>query len=703
MRRSPTITALATVFAMTACANPARTPRTSSPAPIASPATDPAPAAAPDREVRTSVLRGIDRPPGPAQTSAAPPRPRPGDISLNFAGADVQAVARAVLGDILGLQYVVAPELRAPITLVTERPVARADVLPLLEEALRVAGLAIVPQGQVYAIVAVDQARAQAQVDDGGLTGFATETITLQFIGAAEFQRLLGPVLPNVVVQTAGAGNAVVIAGTTGQRAAVRDLVRQFDVNWLRNMSFALFVPQRTDSRLIVPELDRLLNSEGAPTRGLVKLIAMEKLNGILAVTGQSQYIDDVRRWVEILDREGENNEARLFVYRVQNGRARDLARVLSGAFGSGGDGAGDDRSDGDATVEPSDEASTSRGNAERRRDPAGERPLPDPQNSTGEAPQAAGGRASSIQIATGAITANITSDETNNAIVVFTTPRDYAVIEDALRKLDILPFQVMVEAAIAEVTLNDTLRYGVQWLFDDLGRVDASLTEGNSAIPTRIFPGFSAVYAKAGSITATLNALENLTKVNVVSAPKLMVLNNQTASLQVGDQVPIATGSAVSVENPDAPIVNAIEYKDTGIILKVTPRVNSSGLVLLDVAQEVSDVVETSSSDIDSPTISTRRVATSIAVQDGQVIALGGLIRLQKTVGRNGLPILSRIPILGGLLFGNTTNRDIKTELVVLLRPRVVRSANESRAVTDELLDKLRGLRPLLGDAPIP
>ncbi len=664
------------------------------PPPSPSPAAEPAAAIPPavvaedDRTVRATILSGQEPQPLATERRATPPASRPGDVSLNFVGADVHAVAKAVLGDILMLQYVVSPDARGTVTLATERPVARADVLPLLEEALRASNLAIVPQGKIYAIIPVSAAVAQAGPGSAGTSGFATETISLRFISAAQFKRLVDPVLPNVVIQTADSGNSIVVAGTSGQRASVRDFVTKFDVNWLRGMSFALFVPQRTASAIIVPELDRVLNADNSPTKGLVRLIAMERINGILAVSQQQQYIEDVRRWIEILDREGENNQTRLFVYPVQNGRAVDLAAVLVNAFGKGAD------RDGEEAGEARDDTATPPAPPARRNGAP-----PSTNGATTDAPR---GKATSVRLASGGLDATITADETNNAIVVFTTPSDYAVIEDALRKLDILPNQVLIEAAIAEVTLNDTVRYGVQWLFEDLGRVTASLTQGVTSVPTQRFPGLSVLYAKPGSITATLNALENLTKIKVVSAPKLMVLNNQTASLQVGDQVPVATGSAVSVQNPDAPIVNAIEYKDTGIILKITPRVNNSGLVLLDVAQEVSDVTETTTSQIDSPTISTRRVATSVAVQDGQVIALGGLIRRQQTSGHDGLPILGRIPILGGL-FSDKTERDNRTELLILLRPRVVSSKADGDAVTDELRAKLQSLSKLLerGDVP--
>ena len=672
----------------------------------AAPSAAPPPAAAPaDESVRATIVPGVSQP-SPAIGQPVT-RLRSGDVSLNFPGADVQVVAKTVLGDLLGLQFTIPPELHTPVTVVTQRPIARADVFRLFESALASADLAVTPRGGVYAILPLEQARGQAPVVGGDTPGFATEVIQLKFVSAEELRRLIDPILPNVITQADTARNTLAVSGTSGQRASIRDLVRQFDVDWLRNTSFALFVPQRTDSRLIVPELDKLINANGSPTRGLVRLIAMDRLNGILAISTQRQYLDDVRRWVELLDREGQSSERRIFVYRVQNGRSADLARVLASAFGRGGSTASSDTGrNGHANAQgggPHDDLGSPSGAGPGQ--PNGSNPPADASNAQASQTSAASSSAPvSIDIQTDDLRAKISSDENNNAIVVYATPRDYAVVEDALRKLDLAPSQVMIEAAIVEVTLTDQLQYGVQWQLGN-GTSTAALaqgaTTGLSVVPTTLAQGFNYFYSHS-SIAATLNALETLTKINVVSAPKLMVLNNQTASLQVGEQVPTLSETSTSTIGTNAPVVNSIDYRDTGIILKITPRVNSGGVVLLDLSQEVSAVEPTTNPQINSPTFSTRKVATSVAVQDGEVIALGGLISNSVTDTKSGLPFLSHIKILSNL-FGSTNNLSAKTELIVLLRPRVVRSVDDGRALTDELRDKLQALRPLLPSSAIP
>ena len=296
-----------------------------------------------------------------------------------------------------------------------------------------------------------------------------------------------------------------------------------------------------------------------------------------------------------------------------------------------------------------------------------------------------------------------MTADETNNAIIVLGTPRDYATIEDALRKLDIPPLQVLIEAAITEVSLTDELRYGVQWNYLN-GSSQVGYSEGGTPQPTQVYPGFSFFYG-GSSINATLNALQQRTNIKVVSAPKLLVLNNQSAALQVGDQVPISTGSATNLVGNTNAVVNSIEYKDTGVILKITPRVNASGVVQLDVSQEVSQVNTTaasSSTQRQSPTISTRRIATTVAVRDGEVIALGGLFSSTKNFGKNGIPFLSQIPVIGGL-FGTQQNTERRTELIVLLKPHVIETTDDARAATEELRSKIRTLEPFKSSGKIP
>lgn len=657
------------------------------PVPIAMPQPSPlAQEAMEASDVRATIVGGeAPVPPLPRVAQAAP---RPGDIAFNFPSADVNVVAKSVLGDVLRKGYAIAPGVTTQMTFVTPGKVARDSVLGLFETALKNAGLALTPAASGYLIQPVSAAQARAPVEPNAI-GYGSEVLSLQFINGDELKKLLDSVLPGVVTATDATRNVITIAGTTGQRQSARDLIAQFDVNWLRNMSFALLIPQRTDSRLIVPELEKLINAADSPTRGLVRLIQMERLNGILAISAQRQYLEDVRRWIDILDREGENNEAKLFVYRVQNGRARDLAKTLNAAFGGGN--AADSNGPADPLAVQNDLNTTQ--NAPR---PVAQVQSPGP---SGTMPRDGGSGTGQGQ-PVNSFTGRISTDEVNNAVIVFGTPRDYAVVEDAMRKLDVPPTQVLIEAAITEVALTGDLSYGVDWNFIQ-GNSTFVSGAGSPALPSANTTGF-AYFLRTSDISATLRALESRTNIKVISAPKLLVLNNQTAALQVGNQVPIQTQQQQAVGTGNGNIVNSIEYRDTGVILRVTPRVNASGMVLLDISQEVSSVTSLSTGGIQSPTISTRRIATTVAVQDGQVLGLGGLFSDSKTNGTSGLPVLSRIPILGSL-FGRATGNQDRRELIILIKPQIVRTPDDGRAITEELRAKLKTLEPFRTEGRIP
>lgn len=287
---------------------------------------------------------------------------------------------------------------------------------------------------------------------------------------------------------------------------------------------------------------------------------------------------------------------------------------------------------------------------------------------------------------------ARVIADDNTNSLVIRASPPDLRRIQAALEQLDIVPLQVLIEATIAEVTLRDELRYGVEWFFR-FGGQETMLDLAAAGIAPEV-PSFSAVFTSSDDVRLIIEALESVSDVNVVSSPQLMVLDNQTAQLQVGDEVPIVTRQSQGTEADDL-LVASIEQRQTGVILNVTPRVNASGLVRMEIEQEVSDVVPTTTSGINSPTISQRRVASTVAIQSGETVALGGLIRDTDRTEQDGVPGLGRVPVLGWL-FGRTAEQDERTELLVLITPRVVRSQEQARAVTDELRRRLRGLEGL-------
>jgi general secretion pathway protein D len=621
-----------------------------------------------------------------------------GDITLNFINADVKDVAKAILGDYLKLNYEIGSGVQGTVTIQTSQPLARSKVLPILDQTLRLSGVALVFQNNIYKLVAAADAPHEAGAISMGASasttpGYGIEVAPVHYISATEMQKLLEPLAPSqAIVHVDTARNVLIIEGTQEERQALLADIALFDADWLSGMSFALYTPNYMDAGELTKELTQILGGLESPIGTIVKLVPIERLNAVLAISPQVKYLDQLKAWVARLDRPGQGSDKHIFVYHVQHGRASDLAGTLAQAlFGHSGSGAG---MQSHSSPPPPDilsapgQGGSSTPTAPAA--PAAAAPASSPASATS---QFSGTLPGESQSALGPV--NITSDEANNALVIVASPQQYAAIQNALAQLDTAPLQVLLEAAIAEVTLTNNISYGVQYYFAPGAQNSFTLSDTTSGSITPTFPGFSYAFS-GGNIKIILDALSSITKVDVLSSPQLMVLNNQTATLQVGDQVPIITEQAVGVQSPGAPVVNSVEYENTGVILQVTPRVNRGGEVMMDITQEVSDVSTTDISSTGSPVIEQRKITSSVAVQDGETVTLGGLISNQNNTSKTGVPYLDEIPYIGNA-FRDTSTGFTRTELLVLITPHVVDNVQKARAVTAELRRKLPMVQSLL------
>jgi len=480
---------------------------------------------------------------------------------------------------------------------------------------------------------------------------------------------LIGELAPEgITLKQDSRRNLLFVQGNRERRAAVGDLAATFDVDWFAGMSFALEPLAYSTATDLVPELNKLLSAaRGGPLGQFAEIIPNQRLNAILIAAKRPGYIDRIRTWIRRLDVGTEPNQTRLYIHHVQNGRATELAPILQKLF-LGNEAA-------DAVTAPGQIQATA-----TTAQPAQEGSL---------SPESAPSPSLSAALAKNSPKATILADDSRNALLIRTTPVEFRNIKDAIRQLDTAPLQVLIEATIAEVTLDDDLKYGVEYFLSQ-GNHSGTLSDVASGAVSSNFPGFSYLFSGSSKNKAVINALSSVTDVRVVSSPHLMVQDNRTARLQVGDQVPVATQSSISNTNPTAPTVNNIEFRDTGVVLEVTPRVNQSGAISLEIKQEVSDVIKTTTSGIDSPTIQQRLVSSHVFVQSGQAIILGGLIRDKQTDKESGLPVLSGIPVLGKL-FGNTDNSHDRTELLILITPRIVRNEVDTAQVTEEFKRRFR------------
>lgn len=651
-----------------------------------------------------------------------------GDVVLNFVNAPVREFVDAVLGTTLDVGYLIDPRVDGTITVRSPQPVPRETVIGVVEDVLAMNGAALVKEGAIYKIVPIEEANPKPTIlrQEGRQVafdrGFSLNIIPLRYASAEELREVVEPFVPSGrALRVDPLRNLFVFAGTSSEAADFADLVSIFDVDWVASKSFGLFPLTYADPNSMASELERVF-SQGAQGEGpgTIDVIPIERLNAVLVITSQGAYLKDVRAWVERLDRGVEAEQRQLYVYYVQNGRASELADLLGKAFDidvsqSAREAISPDLAPGlDATEMNRPAASLyNSDDLGSPASPAGDvvtpsRPALPPRLESVEALPGFGAPSDIEDEPAGASRLRIVADQRNNALLIHATSAEYGIILAALKKLDIVPLQVMIEATIAEVTLNDALKYGVEWFFNfGNSNLIFSTREISTSDPAPsqllgVFPSFSYILA-ASNTKVILSALSQITDVKVISSPQLMVLDNEPARLQVGDQVPVAVRSSISTETTtEAPIVAEIEYRDTGVILDMVPRVNASGLVVLDIVQEVSDVAQTVVASTTTtvvqattPTISQRRIATTVAVNSGETVALGGLIRDGNSKSVTGVPLLSDIPILGNL-FKTTTDTTRRTELLVLLTPRVVHDRNDARTVTDDLRQRMRRLAPM-------
>ncbi len=597
---------------------------------------------------------------------------------LNLINVSVPVAAKSVLGDVLKVNYVVDPRITGTVTLQTDAPVSKDALVDILESALAVNGAVITKRGDSYQIVPSSEAfsstpafRAPSASPTG--PGIKVQVVELKYIAADEMKQILEPVSrQGSILRIDSTRNLIILAGNSTDLSAMREAISVFDVDWMKGMSVALHPLKASQPAAIAKELNTIFATDDGPGNKLIRFIPNQRLNAVLVITSRPAYLSRANTWIEKLDRIASANDQQLFVYSIQNRPAKELAQVLQSVL-KAQDGGGSSRSASANSANPVapnlEAASVSSSNAAE-----GQAAATDAGLSTSEA--------DGYTAEPGKTRTSVVADIENNALLISTTAREYERVQQILRQLDVVPTQVMLEAVIAEVTLNDQLKFGLRWFFEN-GRFGVGLSDLASGSAAARFPGFAWSYA-TNDINVTLSALSSITNVNVVSAPTLMALNNQKATLQVGDQVPIVTQQATGVNSTDAPVVNSVELKDTGVILSVVPHVNSSGRIMLDIQQEVSNVVKTTTSGIDSPTIQQRKLSTRVMVNDNESLALGGLIQRRNSLTRSQVPLLGDIPIFGNA-FKQKEDSIGKTELIIFIRPRIVRDVYEARDVTAE------------------
>lgn len=670
--------------------------------------------AAPGADIRREVLqelggdapqpvirRASSAPINQAVASAPPPSlASSGEASFNFEGESLHAVVKAILGDMLGQSYSIAPGVQGTVTVATQKPVGAAGALGLLDQVLAQNGARMVYSDGRYNIVPADQALQSGVVPRTGspalARGFESRVVPLRHVSALEMEKILKPYArQGSIVSIDGARNLITIAGTRAELENYLRTIQVFDVDWMASMSVGVFPLQSGRASDVVQDLERVFGAQAnTPVAGMFRFMPLESTNAVMVITAQPVHLDEIRQWIDRI--EGGSGDGRLFAYELKYIKARDLADRLGEVFGGSAAGGR-----GEPALMPGLQA----GELRDRGDDAGGR-------TGGEAgglgegaslPQAGSGNGR-VTLKIDGSEVGVSAVEDTNSLLVRASPAQWKSIRQVIERLDVMPMQVHIEAQVLSVALKGELQYGVSWFFDQAvadkglplptGRNSWGTHAGSvSALPSGAGNLLSWTFL-GSSAAAIVQALDNVTDVRTLSSPSVMAQNNREAVLNVGQKIPVASVSFNPQTGGDTGTYSQVQYLDTGIILKVRPRISRDGMVFLDIVQEVSKPTGIADK-FGNVRIDTSKVTTSAVATSGETVVLAGLISEGSGSNSSGVPGLSRIPVLGGLFGtqGKSKNRD---ELVVLITPTVVRSPQEARALTDEYGSRFRALEPI-------
>ena len=678
-----------------------------------------------------------------------------GTITFNFDNQPVQAAVKAILGDVLHANYSISPNVKGTVTFATSQPVTEAEVLPILQMLLSWTGNALVQQNGGYLVVPVEQAAPGNLVPGLGAvppgTGYAAQLFPLHYVSAEAMQKLLKPFAdPKAFLLVDPVRNLLVMGGTPDELANYQRIVRTFDVDWLRGMSVAVIPLQHVQVGDLVTQLQTLFseqaggsapimgNSAGntanrvAPRpenlAGMVRLIPLKQSNSLVVITPQPSYLDEVRKLVTTIDN-GAGNASGLYVYNVLNVKASDLAKHLNELFGNS---TGNQPGTAGAVApgfSPLEQAAPGSLGSQQGFGSFS----PDSGNFSGGLGSSGSGDFGGGSFGTGMVSGatqtrrqqtagqgafafttsegvRIAAVNENNQLLIRATPGQWEKLLPVIERLDEKPLQVQIETKVLEVSLTGEFQFGVQYYLGGLiGTQPGSPPNTNESFHrhqgavglggVQYNPSDALFYSFAGNkLQFALSALESNGDTKVLSAPSTVVLNNQETTFKVGQKIPVVqtylvpgvgVGSSASAFN-----AGEVQYIDTGVLLDVVPRVSPGGLVYMDIQQVVSN--PTSQDKNGNYTIANRSLSTEVAVQSGQTVLLGGLIQQTNSIQDSGVPFLSRIPVFGRL-FGTTDRKRGRTELIVLITPRIIRNPDDARRVTDEYQTQFESLKPIL------
>lgn len=616
-------------------------------------------------------------PAGPVRALAAPASPqaeRAESFTFAFRDAGIAQVAEEILGNALGVPYTVDPGVTGKVSFRIDRRLTRAQLLEAFEAALAVNDVALLRQGDSLVLAPRDKARSSAALRDPGAiaagrrSGYDVVAVPLSFSTPTEVAKALEAMTGSkAVLYSNDKLGLIVLGGSGSELQSLLETIKILDRNVFEGARIRWFDLHQAAAGTVSADLAKILSTAGVQG---VSVSSLSRLNGLIVSARTETAMNEVAGWIARLDTPSRDLSTQLYVYRPRSASAASLARTLSQVLSTGDAGGGYNGRQSGRETSRTDTAASTRGEGATRSGGEGDAEAPGDQKLEDNV--------------------RIGVDGDSNTLIVRAPAARWMSLQQTLAEIDRPPSQVMIEASIIEVSLTNDFRFGVDWsAVSGNGKLAGNSVYTDNGVIGPKFPGFSITYL-GGDIDAAINALGSRTAIDVVSAPKLITLDNHKARLQIGDQVPIVTQTATDTTTSSPAIVNTVEYRDTGVILEVTPRISGDDKVVVDIAQEVSGVAKTVTSGIDSPTIQQRKLASTLVLQDGAVVALGGLISHRSSDSNSGVPGLKDVKLLGNL-FKSKSKEGSRTELVVLLTVRIMRDPAASSLMTRDLLADMR------------
>lgn len=605
----------------------------------------------------------------PTAMAAAPAKSAAQSYTFAFQDAEVGKIVQEVLGNTLGIAYSIDPAVTGKMSFRIDQRLTRAQLFDAFEAALATNDIVMVRNGDALIVQPRSKAKSAPSLQADGerphKAGYQTVAVPLSYATPSEVAKALASVAsPSAVVSTDDKLGLIVLGGTDREIQALMQAVRVFDQSGLQANRIRFFELTRAPAQSVADEMDRLIQASGGSG---VTIVPMKRLNGLYVFARTPQALDQVAQWVERLDVPPKETARAFHVYHPRSVSAEALSRSLAELlFGDGPTSGGPLNVANQAPASPGGAAPAAPGGAQ-----------------AGPAPVLSQGPMSSPDGST-----RLAVDKESNSLLVSASPADWVQIQRLLAEIDLPPKQILIEASILEVTLTDDIKAGVDWNWMASDSTNVINSSNSTGVIAPKLPGF-AVTILNKDIKAAVSTLGTRASIEVVSAPKIMTLNNRSARLEIGDEVPITTQSAQSVTAGDSPIVNSVAYRSTGVILNVTPQITDEDNILLTVDQEVSNVSSTTSSDINSPTIQQRKFGSTVVLRNGGTVALGGLISTTRGKGSSGAPFLSAIPVIG-TLFGTQTHTNDRSELIVLLNAQIISDQTSSDAAMANLMADL-------------